>query len=66
MFLIDENRISSNNSIVTSLSFKNITTALSSLLYLINGEEQNIPDDHESGVIKKSKTLIDMEEYKCQ
>lgn len=55
MFLIDENRISSNNSIVTSLSFKNITAALSSLLYLINGEEQNIPDDHESGVIKKAK-----------
>ena len=55
MFLIDENRISSNNSIVTSLSFKNITAALSSLLYLINGEEQNIPDDHESSLIKKAK-----------
>lgn len=55
MFLIDENRISSNNSIITSLSFKNITAALSSLLYLINGEEQNIPNDHESGAIKKAK-----------
>lgn len=55
MFVIDEQRISSDSSIVVSQGFKNITAALSSLLFLIDGQKQRIPDEREKKVIKEAK-----------
>ncbi len=55
MFVIDEQRISSDSSIIVSQGFKNITAALSSLLFLIDGQKQHIPDEREKKAIKEAK-----------
>lgn len=66
MFLINDERISQHDSILESAKFKNITAALSSFLYLIDGVDRTPDEEKEDKKIREAKKKAVTEYIKKQ